>query len=157
MCTKQIEYNFSPLKRCCTFQATQAKSRESEMNCLAQSMVRYISKMIFICSWISGSHNRPPPPQYRRSDYISVSGPRDFDESRHIMTLDRRRMGGSSQNGQRIRSYHPGLVISLITIICAIDWFLNKASVVKYSYDDCGESPWLIFKIKIIWKVIVRL
>ena len=32
MCTKQIEYQFSPLREGYTFQATHAKSRESEMN-----------------------------------------------------------------------------------------------------------------------------
>ena len=32
MCTKQIEYQFSLLRGGYTFQATQAKSRESEMN-----------------------------------------------------------------------------------------------------------------------------
>ena len=32
MCTKQIEYQFSPLKGGYTFQATQAKSRESELH-----------------------------------------------------------------------------------------------------------------------------
>jgi hypothetical protein len=41
------------------------------------------------CS-IPGSHERPPPPRYRRSDYIVTE--RDFDESRRIMTLDRRRV-----------------------------------------------------------------
>ena len=55
---------------------------------------------------IPGSHQRPPPPQYRRSDYI-VSSQRDFDETRRIMTLDRRRMGGPNHE-DRIRSYHPG-------------------------------------------------
>ena len=67
---------------------------------------------------IPGSHQRPPPPQYRRSDYISSE--RDFDgnrrmmtedrsdETRRIMTLDRRRIGGSSHQ-DRIRSFHAGL------------------------------------------------
>ena len=66
---------------------------------------------------IPGSHQRPPPPQYRRSDYIFSE--RDFDEgrrivtdhnsddSRRIMTLDRRRIGGSSHQ-DRIRSFHAG-------------------------------------------------
>ncbi len=58
------------------------------------------------CGGIPGSHQRPPPPQYRRSDYI-VSSQREFDETRRIMTLDRRRMGGPSHE-DRIRSYHPG-------------------------------------------------
>ena len=31
MCTKQIQYYFSPLRGGYTFQATQAKSRESEI------------------------------------------------------------------------------------------------------------------------------
>jgi hypothetical protein len=66
---------------------------------------------------IPGSHQRPPPPQYRRSDYIFSE--RDFDEgrrivtdhrsddTRRIMTLDRRRIGGSSHQ-ERIRSFHAG-------------------------------------------------
>ena len=40
MCTKQIEYHFSPLRGGYTFQATQAKSRESEMNIYRQSPVK---------------------------------------------------------------------------------------------------------------------
>jgi len=51
------------------------------------------------CS-IPGSHERPPPPRYRRSDYIV--GDRDFDDGRRIMTLDRRRIGAGYDD--RIRT-----------------------------------------------------
>ena len=52
------------------------------------------------CS-IPGSHERPPPPRYRRSDYIVAE--RDFDEGHRVMTLDRRRIaaGPGYDNGIR--------------------------------------------------------
>ena len=54
---------------------------------------------------IPGSHERPPPPRYRRSDYIVTDNRRDFDETRRIMTLDRRRMGvGPGYDDDRIRT-----------------------------------------------------
>ena len=40
MGTKQIEYKFSPLRGSSTFQATQAKSRETEINIYRQSQVK---------------------------------------------------------------------------------------------------------------------
>lgn len=53
------------------------------------------------CS-IPGSHERPPPPRYRRSDYIVTE--RDFDEGRRIMTLDRRRIAAGSGYDNGIRT-----------------------------------------------------
>ena len=43
MCTKQIEYHFSPLRGGYTFQATHAKSWESEMN-IYTTITHYTNK-----------------------------------------------------------------------------------------------------------------
>ena len=64
MCTKQIQYQFSPLRGGYTFQATHAKSRESEMNIyttfgrlvfyLFGRLVKYLAVQfsIYLAVWI---------------------------------------------------------------------------------------------------------
>ena len=48
MCTKPIEYQFSPLRGGYTFQATYAKSRESEINIYTTCIMKLMLEKMFL-------------------------------------------------------------------------------------------------------------